>query len=90
MAKEKKVKVEFDADIHGETVAKAIKEFSDQLIIIDGYKDNLKAIRDKCIEETGIDGKHFNRLMKLRHDSIRDRFEAENTEVVELYDKIFD
>lgn len=90
MSKEKKVKVEFDEAIHGEELAKKIKECSDVLVIIGGYKDQLKEIRQSAIDETGVEGKVFNQLLKLRHDSIRDRFESEKDEVIELYDSIFD
>lgn len=84
----KKEKVEFNADTHGEEFAKLIKDSSDQLIKADGFKQLVKDNKDKA-KELGIDGKTFNKQLSLYHKGIRERFEDENTEAVELYDSLF-
>lgn len=85
----KKEAVEFNQDVHGEELAKLIKEASDNKLKISGYNELIKDIRTRAKEELGVDGKMFNRLLALYHKDARDQFEAENEEVVELYDTVF-
>lgn len=91
MAKEakKKVKVEFNADVHGEELARLVKDASDQMIKIEGFRaiisDNKTAAKDKL----GVDGKTFTKQLALYHKGIRERFASENNDTVELYDTIF-
>jgi uncharacterized protein (UPF0335 family) len=89
MAKDKKVKVEFNQDEHGSTLAQYIKNASDVKIKIEAYNDEIKDIKDRAKEELGVDGKMFNQVFSLYHKGTRERFEDEKTEVVELYDTIF-
>lgn len=85
----KKEMVEFDEAIHGEDLAKFIKEASDHKLKISGYNELIKDIRIRAKDELGVDGKMFNRLLSLYHKDNRDVFEAETEEVVELYDTVF-
>lgn len=85
----KKEMVEFDEAIHGEDLAKFIKEASDHKLKISGYNELIKDIRIRAKDELGVDGKMFNRLLALYHKDNRDVFEAETEEVVELYDTVF-
>lgn len=89
MAKEQKVKVEFDKETHGNTLAGYIKSASDAKLKMEGYADEIKDLKDKAKTELGVDGKMFNQLFSLYHKGTRERFEDEKTEVVELYDSVF-
>lgn len=81
--------VEFDEAIHGEELAKLIKEASDTKLKISGYNLAIKDIRDRAKEELGVEGKKFNKLLALYHKGTRDEFETETEETVELYDSVF-
>ena len=88
--KEKKVKVEFCPDTHGAELAKLIKAASDTKLKMEAYADEIKDLKDKAKTELGVDGKMFNTQLGLCHKGTRERFEDEKTEVVELYDAVFD
>lgn len=87
--KEKKVKVEFDEAVHGEDLGKLIKDASNQKVIIEGYNGTINELKQKAKEELGVDGKLWNKVFNLYHKRTRERFESENTEVIDLYDSIF-
>lgn len=89
MAKEKKVAVEFDEAIHGEDLRKKIKEASDHLLKISGYRTLIADLKNAAKDDLGVDTKTFNRLLALYHKDTRDQFEEENDKVVELYDSVF-
>lgn len=89
MAKEQKVKVEFNQEEHGNTLAQLIKSASDTKLKMEAYADEIKDIKDRAKVELGVDGKMFNQIFSLYHKGTRERFEDEKTEVVELYDTIF-
>lgn len=89
MAKEK-VKIEFNQEEHGNTLAQLIKSASDTKLKMEAYGDEIKDIKDRAKTELGVDGKMFNQLFSLYHKGTRERFEDEKTEVVELYDTIFE
>lgn len=89
-AKEKKVKVEFNQDEHGSTLAQYIKNASDAKLKMEGYAGEIAELRQKAKAELGVDTKMFNQLFGLYHKGTRERFEDEKTEVVELYDTVFD
>ncbi|AJD82055.1 double-stranded DNA binding protein [Yersinia phage vB_YenM_TG1] len=88
MKEAKKEKVEFDETIHGDELQKLIKDSSDQKIKSEGF---LQIVKDNVAKakELGIEAKKFNQLLNIYHKGIRERFEDEKTEVVDLYDSIF-
>lgn len=88
MAKDK-IKVEYDEDVHGEDFAKLVKEASDLKLIMEGYADQIKEIKQRAKDELGVNGKLFNQIFRLKHAGTRDRFESETTEAVETYDRLF-
>lgn len=89
MAKKEKVKVEFDESIHGDKLKSLIKDVSDNMIIIDGYKEKIKESRDAAKEELGVEAKMFNQLVKIYYKDAREVFEEQNDEILECYDSIF-
>lgn len=84
-----KEKVEFDESVHGEELAKLIKEASDQKTIQEAYGDKIKEIKQRAKEELGVDGKMWTLVFNMYHKQTRERFEAEKDEAVELYDRMF-
>lgn len=86
---EKKVKVEFCPDTHGERLAELIKSASDTKLKIEGYTDEIKELRTTAKDEIGVDTKMFNQLFAIYHKGTRERFEDEKTEVVDMYDTVF-
>lgn len=88
--KSKKVKVEFCPDTHGEELAKLVKSASDAKLKAEGYMGEVAELRTKAKDELGVTTKNFNQLFALYHKGTRERFEDEKTEVVELYDAVFD
>ncbi|AUE23148.1 transcriptional regulator [Citrobacter phage CF1 ERZ-2017] len=89
MAKEKKVAVEFDEAIHGEELRKKIKDASDNMLKISGYKVLIADLRNSAKDDLGVEGKVFNQLLAMYHKDTRDQFEEEKDKVVELYDSVF-
>lgn len=87
--KEEKLKVEFDKHIHGGTLRSLIEEASDHRLTIEGFQDLIKDIKGRAKDELGVDSKMFNKLLNIRHKEIRESFENENEEVIELYDTVF-
>lgn len=85
-----KEKVEFDKNVHGNTLKTLIEEASDDLLTIEGYRDHIKELRDRAKEELGVEGKMFNNLLRIHHKRARESFESEKDEVVELYDACFE
>lgn len=85
----KKVKVEFVESVHGDDLAKCVKEASDLKLKMEAYADQIKDIKVRAKDELGVDGKLFNQVFTLHHKGTRDRFKTEKEEVVELYDSIF-
>ncbi|QQK88189.1 double-stranded DNA binding protein [Providencia phage PSTRCR_127] len=84
-----KDKVEFDEAVHGEDLARMIKDASDQKTIMESYADKIKDIRNEAKEKLGVDGKKWNQVFRLYHSRTRERFEAEKDEALELYDSLF-
>ncbi|AHJ86832.1 double-stranded DNA binding protein [Salmonella phage STP4-a] len=89
MAKEKKVAVEFDEAIHGEDLRKKIKEASDHLLKISGYRVLITDLKAAAKDDLGVDSKAFNQLLAMYHKDTREQFEEEKDKVVEIYDSIF-
>lgn len=87
--KEEKLKVEFDKHVHGGTLKNLVEEASDHLLTIEGFQDLIKDIKTRAKDEIGVDSKMFNKLLRIRHKEIRESFETENEEVIELYDTVF-
>lgn len=85
----KDTKVEFDEAVHGEELARMIKDASDQKTIMESYGDKIKDIRNEAKEKLGVDGKKWNQVFRLYHSRTRERFEAEKDEALELYDTLF-
>lgn len=86
MAKEK---VEFDEAVHGEELARMIRDASDQKTIQEAYGEKIKEIKQRAKEELGVDGKMWTTIFNMYHKQTRERFEAEKDEAVELYDRVF-
>lgn len=87
--KEEKLKVEFDKHVHGATLKTLIEEASDHMLTIEGFQDLIKDIKSRAKDELGVDGKMFGKLLRIRHKEIRESFENENEEVIDLYDTVF-
>lgn len=84
-----KDKVEFNVVSSKAELKKRISEGSDALTHIESHKEHIKSIRDLAKEELGIDGKMFNKLLKIYHKHERDALEQESEEILELYDDVF-
>lgn len=86
--KEKKEKVVFDPSVHNEELQRLIKDASANKLKAESFMDLAKDSAAKA-KKLGIEPKRFGQLLALYHKGTRDRFEDENTEVVEIYDSIF-
>ncbi|QIW87005.1 double-stranded DNA binding protein [Aeromonas phage Ahp1_CNU-2021] len=89
MAKQPKAKVEFNVAADAKALKDMIKEASDIKTMIEGQNDALKATKDRAKTELGLEPKKFNQLLSMYHKRTRDEVEANNEEIVELYDKTF-
>lgn len=69
-------------------VKNMIKEVVNHNTIISGYKEQIKEIRDAA-KEAGIETKLFNKLVKIYEKDEREKIENENTDLIEMYDTIF-
>lgn len=87
--KEKEPKVEFDKNVHGDLLKELIESASDNLLTIESYQTLNKDIKARAKNELGVDGKMFGKLLSIRHREIRESFETENDEVIDLYDTVF-
>lgn len=85
----KQAKVEFNESVHGEDLAKFIKEASDQKTMMESYAEKINEIKSEAKEKLGVDGKQWSQVFAMYHKKTRERFEAEKDEAVELYDSIF-
>ena len=90
MAKNKKEKVEFNVQTHGEDLKKSLGEAVTIMTKISLYRDSIKDIRDRCKEEMGLEPKKFNALLRLLYNQSKDEFEADTEELIELYDQVVD
>ena len=88
--KTEKLKVEFDEAVHGNTLRELVEEASDELLLIEAKRDIITDIKSRAKSELGVDTKLFNSLLRLHHKKIRETFQNENDEVIEVYDAVFD
>lgn len=86
MAKET---VEFDPTVHGDQLQKYIKQCSDHKLIIESANEAIREVRKMAQEELGVKGKEFNFLLRIYHNDQREKFEDENSELLEKYDAVF-
>ncbi|AAQ17981.1 DsbA [Aeromonas phage Aeh1] len=87
--KAKKPKVEFNVNAHSERLAEMIQEAEGHLTQIESLKEMIKEIRDGAKAELGLEGKEFNKMLKIYFKRERDQVEAENDEILEKYDAAF-
>ena len=85
----KKEVVEFNPATMAAALKDCIREASNHKVHIESHNDAVKEIKDRAKTELGVDGKVFNKLLKIYHKNERDQFENENSEVVDLYDSTF-
>ncbi|ASD52115.1 transcriptional regulator [Pseudomonas phage PspYZU05] len=85
----KREKVEFNADVHGEELARIIKDCSDNKLKAEGYMTLVSEAKSRAKEELGVSTKQFNMLLSMYHSDTRERFENEKDELVEIYDTVF-
>ena len=71
-------------------INKALREISDELTIIAGHKDQIKAIKDTLLEEfkDKLTSKQINKLAKTYHNQNYDREVAEHEEFQYLFETI--
>lgn len=89
MKQEKEPKVVFDINQHGAMLNEIIDDICDNLLQISVRQDMVKGKKADAKKATGIDSKQLTKLIKMRFDQTRERFENENNEVLEIYDAIF-
>ncbi|ADM79952.1 DsbA [Aeromonas phage phiAS5] len=87
--KQKKAKVEFNVNVHAESLAALIDEAEGHLTQIASFQEMIKEIKTRAKEEMGVEGKDFGKLLKIRHKRERDQAEAEAEGIFELYDATF-
>lgn len=89
MKQEKEPKVVFDINEHGAILSEMISDICDNMTSIQGFQELIKGKKADAKAATGIDSKQLTKLIKIKFDETRERFEEENNEVLEIYDIIF-
>lgn len=91
MAKSEKAKVAFTITntADGKKIQDAITEISNHKFQIDSHNQAIKDIRQRMVEETGIEPKFFNQLVSLYIKDNCAEVEASTEELIETYNAIF-
>lgn len=89
MKANRKQKVEFNVDVHGEQLEAMFKEASGLKTQVESANAAIADIRKAAKDELGLKPAQFNKLFRVHHSGTREKFEDESNETMELYDAIF-
>jgi len=77
------------SDVASKEIRDAIIDASNQMTIIEGYRDNLKEIKALLKDEYNLRPKIINALIKAYHKQAKTTMVDEANEFEELYSEIF-
>ncbi|ASU00138.1 dsDNA-binding protein [Aeromonas phage AS-zj] len=88
MAREAKEKPIFNIHSSKQELIQLVKTCYEHHTKISIEKEGIKAAKDAA-KAMGVDGKRFNKVLKMYLDQNRDEVEQENEEAIDLFDTLF-
>lgn len=85
----KKEQIEFNEAVHGARLRELIGQASGLKFQVESANDAIKDLRNVAKDELGLTPKMFNKVLSIHHKGERDKVEAENEEVIGVYDAVF-
>ena len=85
----KKEKIEFNEAVHGARLKELITQASGLRFQVESANDAIKDLRTLAKDELGLTPKQFNAVLRIHHKGERNKVEAENDEILGVYDAVF-